>query len=79
MRADDSRRGVTERFVIDGRLGVHHLVEGLAVPIAVAELEPCLRAGDVDVLVVRESIELPRKCVLADRLQRRGRCIHKQL
>ena len=40
VRADNSRRGVTERLVLDGRLGVHHLVEGVAVLVAVPELEP---------------------------------------
>ena len=43
MRADYSRRRVTERLMVDGRLGVHHLVERSAVLVAVAELEPRLR------------------------------------
>ena len=37
------------------------------------------RGGNIDVLVVGESIKLPRKCVLADRLKRRRGCIHEQL
>ena len=65
--------------MFDGRLSVHHLVEGMAIPVAVAELEPCFCAEDVDVLVVGESIELARKRVLADCFERRGRCIHEQL
>jgi len=45
----------------------------------VPELEPGLRPGDVDVLVVREPIELTRKRVLTDRLQHRSGRVHEHL
>jgi len=66
--------------MIDGRLRVHHLLERSTILVAVAKLEPRFRrGGNIDVLVVGESIKLPRKCVLADRLKRRRGCIHEQL
>ena len=79
VRTNDSRGGVTKLFVVDSRFGVHHLVEGIAIPVVVAELEPCRRARGEDVLVVGEPIELPGKRVLADLLQRRGGRVHQQL
>ena len=65
--------------MVDGRFGVHRLVEGITVPVAVAKLEPCQRAGNVDVFVVGEPIELSSKRVLADLLQRRGGYVNQQL
>ena len=71
MRADNTRRRMRERLMVDGHLCVHDLLERGAILVAVAELEPRVRrAGNIDVLVVGESIKLPRKCVLADRLER---------
>jgi hypothetical protein len=65
--------------MVDGGLGVHHLVEGIAVLVAVAELEPGARTEHIDVLVVCEPIELTGKRVFADRLQRPSGRVHEHL
>lgn len=80
MRADNTRRRMRERLMVDRHPCVHDLLERGAILVAVAELEPRVRrAGNIDVLVVGESIKLPRKCVLADRLERPRGCVHEQL